>query len=74
MNASTSKHSFLVLLLVCWHCLQLPYHLDVVSPPPRRLGVFALDKNTKTGDLVEHREVTYEVKLLHTHDGGEVVT
>mmetsp|Transcript_63916 Transcript_63916/g.128475 ORF Transcript_63916/g.128475 Transcript_63916/m.128475 type:complete len:202 (+) Transcript_63916:168-773(+) len=43
---------------------QLPYYIDVVSPPPRRLGIFALDKNTRTGDLVEHMEKNYEVQRV----------
>ena len=43
----------------------LPYYVDVVSPPPSRpLGVFALDKNTQSGDLVEYGSTNYEVKKV----------
>ena len=42
----------------------LPFHVELVTPPPQRLGVFALDKNTASGDLLEHRLRMFEVKRV----------
>lgn len=42
----------------------LPYHVSIVSPPPRSLGVFALDPNTQSGDLIEHESKHYEVQRV----------
>ena len=42
----------------------LPYHVDITSPPPRRLGVFNMDKNTASGDLLEHKLRMFEVKRV----------
>eukprot|EP00614_Pseudopedinella_elastica_P004312 CAMPEP_0172596044 /NCGR_PEP_ID=MMETSP1068-20121228/15744_1 /TAXON_ID=35684 /ORGANISM="Pseudopedinella elastica, Strain CCMP716" /LENGTH=178 /DNA_ID=CAMNT_0013394877 /DNA_START=101 /DNA_END=637 /DNA_ORIENTATION=- len=42
----------------------LPYYVDVVSPPPRRLGIFALASNSVSGDLVEHQQRPYEIQRV----------
>ena len=44
----------------------LPYFLDVVSPPPRRLGVYALDAATRSGDLLECESNYYEVQRVRS--------
>ena len=42
----------------------LPYYVDVISPPPRRLGVFSMDKNTASGDLLEVKFRMFEVRRV----------
>lgn len=44
----------------------LPYFLDVISPPPRRLGCFSLDAATKSGDLVQCESRYYEVARVRS--------
>jgi|AntAceMinimDraft_5_1070358.scaffolds.fasta_scaffold110045_2 hypothetical protein len=44
----------------------LPYFLDVISPPPRRLGVYALDAATRSGDLLECESSYYEVQRVRS--------
>lgn len=42
----------------------LPFHVSVVSPPPKYLGRFRLDPRTHCGDIVEHDGAHFEVKVV----------
>jgi hypothetical protein len=43
---------------------KLPYYVNVVTPPETRLGIFTLDKNTRSGDVVEYAGKSFEVASI----------
>ena len=55
---------------------ELPYHLEVITPPTRKLGVFPLDAQTSIGDVVKHQGTHYEIRSVRCHHrfrGGSFV-
>jgi hypothetical protein len=49
----------------------LPYYVDILGRTTegnslQRLGIFSLDRNTQSGDLVTHKQTNYEVKRVRS--------
>lgn len=42
----------------------LPFDVNIISPPPRRLGSFRMDPRTHCGDIVEHDGQAYSVRRV----------
>ncbi len=56
----------------------LPFHVKLVSPPPRVLGCFKLDPRTHCGDVIDYDGQQFVVKSVTLHysygsDGRAVV-